>query len=217
MSTIEWDLHVEPRHKPGKSRSDRSIRESEISGLCTGTGVRVKHYGLLKITISNVGGLSRPLIVSRNCYIEGIMDASILFSSIAVERIINIDTRMQEARKQLKIKSEGRNPTGWLSLNRYTLKDAHKEGLPVMNLLGTKESLNKNKFIDRRNKIAHGDYSKYTTQIGTDSDAGITLIRNNIDIPPKEALDQFKKCSAFITEWAKKNPYIIDLEVKQKS
>lgn len=210
MPTIKLRPHIEPQHVPDSKQSPKSIRESEISGLCVGIYANAYHNDILKVTVGSMGGLGRALNVARNCYVQEIMDAVILFSSIAVEYTINMDARMQ--------KEKTSNPKGWLNLNQDTLETANNMKLPIMNLLNSNESIKKTKikFLDRRNQIAHGEYRDYLGSITVNSDVGFAVrLGDYIDIPKEDALDQFKKCSAFIIEWINNNPNVSNLTIEK--
>jgi hypothetical protein len=112
--------------------------------------------------------------------------ATIVFASTAVELILNRDGRTK------------RNPHlrrigGWVTLNKPNLVIAASEGLPVHILLSEGESLDSEKpvrFVERRNKVAHGEISD--------------MIKNIADYDPKaevEAFDQLDKGDRFIVEW----------------
>ena len=209
---IEFETLIEPNHVPDSKQSSKSIRESEISGLCVGISALVYQNDSLRLTIGSMGGVGRALDIARNCYVNEIMDATILFSSIAVEYAINMDKRIK--------KEKITNSKGWLNLNMKTLEIANNAKLPVTNLLNSNESIKSKKkitFVHRRNQIAHGEYRGYSGTLQTDSDdAGFALcLSDYIHVPKEHALDQFKKCSAFIIPWINDNPDISNLTMEK--
>ncbi len=167
-------------------------------------------------------GITRSWMLARDCYIIALMEGTIHFASTAVECAINLDERMQSARqKQLK-KQEERNipyPTDWLSLMPHNLREAKTYKIPVQVLLDKTESLEKDspliKFLERRNKIAHGDYGKYFVDAGYDLGEVGKVMSYYSDVSPKEALDQFKKCSDFLYAWVAPNPRIIGFSIEE--
>ena len=189
------------------------LRPKIKSGLCVGVSANVYDNELLKITIGNVGSLDRALTIAMKCYEQEIMDATILFSSNAVEYAINMDKKMQKLRQK---QISDRNPIGWLMLNEDTLRKASTQKLPVKKLLDSNETIKNPKFINRRNQIAHGEYRDYLSSMQVNSDVGFALhLSDYIHIPKEDALDQFKKCSAFIIEWIDQNPDVISLSIKK--
>lgn len=134
---------------------------------------------------------------------------ALLFAAIAVECAINCDSRFEPIRKNKK------NNNGWKNLtNNKILLDASSVGIPTSILCDDDESIKDIKhirFIDRRNKIAHGDYSSYR-KIPTVIE--ITPNRKSMsksNLPTKEhALHQINKSKDFIFNWVMSKPIIID-------
>lgn len=202
-----------------KAKNDLDERKKEVSGICK----YIKTvYVDEKISgnFNDLGGITRAWTIARDCYIIGLMDASIVFSSIAVECAINKDKLMQTSRKEQFDKlNKKTNHSSWLQLTSKTLESAQKQHLPVEKLLNDKESIEKGKpnpiFIDRRNHLNHGDYSLYPNTFTRYLPNVQKIIKHVIaDISPIDALDQFKKCSSFIEAWVNQNPDIIDFEIK---
>lgn len=158
-------------------------------------------------------GITYTWRLAKNCYIKGIWAGTIQFASSTVERAFNLDSRMQLVRaKQQSCKRKNASRSNWLMLNRTILQEAKKRGLPVETLLGDSESLEVGiiKFIERRNKIAHGDYNTYMIPVPhkfpNDQHFTAKLIADTKLI--EDAKDQFTKCSAFIEAWILQNPCI---------
>lgn len=103
------------------------------------------------------------------------------------------------------------DPDDWLRLNNKTLRAAAVQKLPVEMLLNEGESFMRTEdptivFVRRRNKIAHGDYSDHTVSWERKLNENLTLIHKAVDTPPKDALDQLRKCSRFLIAWVGQNP-----------
>lgn len=213
-------LFSEPDSFIERAKHEKEKREKEVAGLCKGIDINVvgdKFVG----SFGDLSAITRSWTMARDSYIVGLMDVCILFSSIAVECAINNDERMTNAKnKQLQQQKERKSPdaSDWLMLNPFTLRQAKPEKLPIQLLLDSDESIEPDKelpkFIRRRNIIAHGSYQDYS------SDVGKRLLKHDIkltnvwvDVPPVEALDQFKKCSAFLTEWVNQQPKMRDFQI----
>ncbi|MEW6042935.1 MAG: hypothetical protein AB1608_01585 [Thermoproteota archaeon] len=210
----------EPDSFIDRAKNEREKREKEVAGLCKVIGIDVigdKFTG----SFGDLSAITRAWTIARDAYIVGLMDVCILFSSIAVECAINNDQRMTNAKnKQLELQKERKLPdaSDWLLLNPHTLRQAKPEKLPIQALLDPDESIGPDKelpkFIRRRNIVAHGSYQDYSSDVGKrllKHDVKLTQVW--VDVPPAEALDQFKKCSAFLTEWVNQQPKMKDFQL----
>lgn len=166
-------------------------------------------------------GITRSWVLARDCYTVALMEGTVHFSSTAVECAINLDARMQSARqKQLQEQVKRKVPftTDWLSLMPHNLREARTYKIPVEKLLDKGESIEKDapliKFLERRNKIAHGDYSDYFVDISRDLGESVKVTNYHMDVGPREALDQFRKCSDFLYAWVSQKPKIIGFKIE---
>lgn len=194
--------------------SDREEREKQVEGMVKVIGFKGgnRRFGG---TFSEGKGITFSWKMARECYVAGLMGGTIHFASTAVECAINNDVRLRSYRDVHRKWQEknGYEPDGWLTLTRATLAKAKCEKLPVTMLLNIDEKVEDKEgeieFIERRNKIAHGDLGKYLVWWR------LNLREENIwisqpDISPREALDQLKKCSAFLEVWVASKPTIIE-------
>ena len=151
-------------------------------------------------------GIVNNWITAVECLAVSRYAPALLFASIAVECAINHDSKMQ------KIK-ENDTKHNWINLtNNTVLMNAHKVGIPTEILCDEDESLNdKNyiRFIDRRNKIAHGDYSGYRKIPIMTKSNGILRISKSEQPTREHALYQIEKSKKFILEWAKPTTLIL--------
>jgi hypothetical protein len=205
-------LDVEPDSKLDLSVSDRPIRIQEVSGhvkQIAFKGQVEQAHG----TFSENIGITLSWTIARDCYVAGIMPATIQFASTAVECAINNDSKMRSAREKQyadAVKSSRQEPNDWLQLSNSMLRKAQAQGLSVQILMDGGESLNGKTiaFIYRRNKIAHGDYSEFTYHFQSNFGTDVPVTRKFADIYPRDALDQFVKCSNFLKVWIGQNPDI---------
>ncbi len=148
-------------------------------------------------------GIISNWIIACNCLAASLFTPSLLFATIAVECAINHDSRLQSSKKSGNFK--------WLNLtNNSILKQAHDVGIPTKFLCDDGETINDSKnirFIDRRNKIAHGDCYGYR-KISTITKIPPNIIRTSKSEQPtrEHALHQIEKSKNFIIEWAKSIP-----------
>lgn len=99
----------------------------------------------------------------------------------------------------------------WIHLNIKSLIIAKKVGIDVSDILNKKDGKYISNFIDRRNKIAHGDlvgYSILQQKIIHKPETFDDFIEIS-NITEKQALDQIKRSYNFIKKWAETNPTII--------
>lgn len=150
--------------------------------------------------------ITRSWFSALDCLAVGLYDPSVLMASISVESILNHDLRLEKL-KQARCYDR-------IDLNWKNLAGAFYEGLPVKMLMNPDEKFEKHsiEFIERRNKVAHGDIEGYSnmypasfTKTGF-TDTGFNFGHRK---PSKEhAIDQINKAKNFIFEWAKSNPKI---------
>lgn len=135
-----------------------------------------------------------------NCYATTIYAGAILFASISVECVLNHDTRLEDFRK-------GKNHE-WIDLTYDNLKKAKKYGLPTESLLGAKENFPNLSFVNRRNKIAHGDTEGYRKLSIPENIVLGENYTNEWQPTQSQALDQIEKAKRFIIDWAQSQPEI---------
>jgi hypothetical protein len=142
-------------------------------------------------------GITDSWYIALDCFGVQQYPATILFSAIAVESVLNHDKRLYTYRNSLKKK--------WISLSLKNLKKASEKGIDVSTLIDKdgKDS----EFITRRNKIAHGDLAGYVNFLWEKKPN--REITEKITITRKQALDQLNRSFQFITAWANTNPTII--------
>ncbi|MGI0015265.1 MAG: hypothetical protein ACREBU_17760 [Nitrososphaera sp.] len=141
-----------------------------------------------------------------DCLAVGLNEPAVLLASISVESVLNHDIRLEHLRKT--------EPYEWIDLHWKNLKCAYENGLPVDLLLNKGEEFRKGcriEFVERRNKMAHGDYEGYGNLYPASFNKG--EFSEEFDLghnrPPKEhALDQIEKSKRFIISWARQNPRI---------
>ena len=112
--------------------------------------------------------------------------AAIAMASCAVELVLNRDRRTREHGGIRRI-------GGWATLNNPNLITAGNLGLPVQYLCSAGEQIQSTPpllFVERRNKVAHGDVGHMLTDM-SDYDAKAE----------EEALDQIQKAQRFNIEW----------------
>ena len=135
------------------------------------------------------------LAEARRCFLFGFQLGCIVLSSAAVELAINSDERRILF-----------NWTRWRNMNTDSLQAAFQFGCPINLLLNPDEIMNgtirenpRPKFIERRNKYAHGEYVP----------GFIPFI--SVTGMEQEALDQLLKCQNFLVEWASSegNPIVV--------
>lgn len=160
-----------------------------------------------KFSASEHLGIQDALISAAKCYCLSLHDACIIFASIAVECVLNWDSRLQTVRKS---KSK---ELGWLRINNRNLLCVHYKGLPVEALLYPDETINALepkcapiKFVFLRNKHAHGDYSgldviHYAVEDGDE----IPVYRQP---SPSDALEQLNRSINFVMKWAGSKPEV---------
>jgi hypothetical protein len=209
----KFELRDEPDSKLHVIPQEMAAREQEVKGKVRAiifSGVIDKANGLFSEQL----GITLSWTFARDAYIAALMPAAILFSSIAVECAMNQDARMRPVRQkqfQNMEKNNRPNPSDWLMLSNDTLRKAKIQGLPVNELMNKGESIATKSdptimFIERRNKIAHGDYRAFMVGFEQDYGGPSKIVRNFPDVPGSEALDQFNKASAFLTAWISQGP-----------
>lgn len=147
-------------------------------------------------------GITNNFIIACECLGGSLYSGSVLFASIAVEVILNHDTRLEDHRRL--------NSRQWLTLTPNILQCAYNRGLPTNLLLGRGEKLGKNiKFIQKRNKVAHGDTEGYRKIIMSKSRKLGRKYENRWEPSLVDALSQIKKTRKFIDEWGRGKPSLI--------
>lgn len=142
-------------------------------------------------------GITDSWYIALDCFGVQQYHATILFSAIAVESVLNHDKRLYAYRNSLKKK--------WITLSLKSLEKASEKGIDVSALIDIdgKDS----EFITRRNKIAHGDIAGYVDFLWEKKPN--RDIMEKIMITRKQALNQLNRSFRFITKWAQTNPTII--------
>lgn len=147
-------------------------------------------------------GITQNWYLALDCLGCSLYSPSVLFASISVECVLNHDTRLEKFRQDQKRE--------WLDLNWKNLEDAHFQGLPTKLLLNDGEIFAKDsiEFVNRRNKVAHGDSEGYH-KIHAPKKIEIGVKYTNYWQPIREhALEQINKARNFIIEWAKQQPEV---------
>jgi len=120
------------------------------------------------------------------CFSMGRFLATLSLSGALVEVILNKDPRLAK-------RSDLRRIGNWILLNNNNLAIAKSEGLPVSELLDSGENPHAPdaiRFVDSRNKIAHGDLATYQPD----------LPERNPEWE-REARDQLQKAMRFLVSW----------------
>ncbi len=147
-------------------------------------------------------GIVNNWIIACQCLAASQFSPALLYASIAVECVINRDSRLQSFKNQSK--------KSWLNLtNNETLKKADEVGIPVDLLCDTDENINDSiiiRFIQRRNKIAHGDYSGYGKIPTIFKLSEKTRTSYSVQPTLEHALYQIEKSKNFIIKWAQSIP-----------
>jgi hypothetical protein len=189
-------------------------REKEVEKMVRPIGFKGK-VGPANGMFSEGQGITYSWRVARDSYIAGLMVSAIQFAAAAVECAINHDQRMQNARKhqlQIEIKKSNPEPSDWLTLSYAAIRTAKCNRLPAEELLGPQEKIDTGaiEFVDRRNRIAHGDYRRYNVSYALNLSEEHRVLTNNVNGPGLDALDQLRKCSGFLVKWVKQKPTIVD-------
>lgn len=157
-------------------------------------------------------GITLSWSMARDCYLVGMPAGTIHFASTAVEAAINNDIRMKQVRQEKieKLKKRFPETDGWLYLDRDTLKAAKDNDLPSEILLGEGESIDNGKvqFLERRNKIAHGDYRMFSLEMDGDYGLDKRVASDVVNVDYQSALDQFMKASSFLKSWLDQRPKV---------
>ena len=112
--------------------------------------------------------------------------ATVILSSCTVELILNRDRRTTGI-------TDFRRIGSWITLNNQNLKIAGELGLPIAPLISAGEDIDSRRpirFVERRNKVAHGDVAD--------------MLRSLSDYDPHaedEAYDQLIKAENYCVEW----------------
>ena len=130
-----------------------------------------------------------PLWESRWCFLFGFYLASISQISSSVEIAINSDIRLKAEKNKTK--------NNWLMLNKQTFQLGIGAKLPISFLLKQDEILDdriksKPLFVERRNKIAHGDIA----------DKSFSDIWVNSEKAQQESLEHLIMGQDFLLNWA---------------
>ncbi len=123
---------------------------------------------------------------AKLCFSLGHFLATLLLSGALAELILNKDLRLAK-------RSDLRRIGNWILLNNNNLAIAKSEGLPVSELLDSGENIhapNAIRFVQSRNKIAHGDLSTYQPD----------LPERNAEWE-RAARDQLQKAMRFLVSW----------------
>jgi len=146
-------------------------------------------------------------------FVFGLYAATIFFASRAVEMAINADSRMRELKES--------DHQKWLNLNRKNLREARDKGLPICCLLSAGENalLDNSEggskcpnhgerkrqpiFLERRNKLVHGDMIGYRKATGFyDARFDVTMAYDPRAPTEDDACDQLTKSRSFLIQWA---------------
>lgn len=146
--------------------------------------------------------ITNSWFIASECFGINRYEVTILFASIAVEATLNHDERMYSYRLSL--------PNRWITLSVPALEIAKGVGIDVSDLFERKGKRYVSKFVDMRNKIAHGDIPGYVSilQKHLNKTKGFDILETS-GITEGQALEQLKKSFNFIHKWAKTNPIVI--------
>jgi len=156
-------------------------------------------------------GVTSSWFIALNCFAVQQHAATILFATIAVESLLNRDSRLYQFRNGGK---------QWLNLNDG-LNKARDSGIDVSDLEDSDGTFTT--FSTRRNKIAHGDVLGYIDFLNPkkfltehmmktlSEDKLEELISDKTAITENQAFDQLQRSFNFIKKWAKSNPtFMVD-------
>lgn len=208
ISAVPYDAREDPTNNPSNPYSPhnydrmldnlRDIKETLILEIQPDEGGFSSVERILDL------GITESWFCALNCLTCSLYDPSVLFASISVECVLNHDLRLEKLRQSQSYER--------IDLNWKNLASAFYEGLPVNLLMNSNDKFERYgiEFVERRNKVAHGDLEGYMKNYpgNFSSDYG-----DNFDFghsrPSKEhALDQLEKAKKFIIEWAKQKPKV---------
>lgn len=137
-------------------------------------------------------GISSSWFIALDCFGVQQYPATILFASIAVEVLLNRDSRM------FKYRADGKK---WLHL-ADALEKGRMEGIDTSDLMDDDGTFTT--FLQRRNKMAHGDlvgYTDFLQQKGPQE-----KLSEMVMVTASHALDQLSRSFNFIKKWAESKP-----------
>jgi len=127
-------------------------------------------------------------------------EVSILFAAIAVEAAINHDDRMQEYR--------GKSYKQWITLSPKSLAKVKEVGIDISDLIESDNGEIVSKFVELRNKIAHGD-NLGAQYILRQFNHNTSIEYTDYRISEKDALEQIEKSYNFLVKWGKSEPIVV--------
>ena len=206
IEQIPWERTINPEISEIRFSTDAIVRNlTGFTGmfeirLTDGIGTFPEQFTEIGITIN--------WTTAVDCLGLRIFPASVIFASIAVECALNHDLRLESYRQSMDYE--------WIDLNFKNLKKAHQIGLPTDLLLKNNESFENNtrmEFVDRRNKVAHGDGSGYASIVGrrefTKGAYTSDAYQAGSSSPTRDhAIDQIETARKFIVAWASQSPTI---------
>jgi hypothetical protein len=124
-----------------------------------------------------------------NCFDQRRYLATITLASAMVEIILNKDGRLRT------------KAAAWRTLNMKLVRDAERKGLPVVHLLGVRESLRgaSIEFVELRNRIAHGNLSGL---VGFEHSGTTDYSSTAREV----AFDHLRKAEEFLVNWYNTSP-----------
>ena len=148
----------------------------------------------------HITNITNPWYVAIECFGIQRYDVTILFASIPVETLLNHDERMFSYRVSL--------PDKWIHLSVKNLIIAKEVGMDVSDLLKKRGRKYFSHFVERRNKLAHGDLVGYSLlNIGMSKMRSSTI--EETGVTEKQAMDQLRISFNFIKKWGESNPTVV--------
>lgn len=177
---------------------------------------KIKPRLILSIEIPNnipivermhITNITNSWYVANECFGIKRYEVAIIFASISVEALLNHDDRMFSYRVSL--------PRKWIDLGVDSLKIAKEIGIDVSDLLEDKNGKSVSIFVDRRNKIAHGDMVGYSIMQKKHGKPEDTSEYDFIGIKEEEAIDQIMRSFNFIKKWGESKPTVVLVDMEE--
>jgi hypothetical protein len=170
-------------------------------------GIRTRFSLVRTIYWSPSGGMPLDLFSyvreGANAFVSGNFLGTMVLASAAVELVLNKDGRTR-------YESQLTRMGGWATLNNRNLRVAGVLGLPVISLLSDDETIEQDlpiRFVDRRNKVAHGDVASIIQSLSAEF----------VDYDPAakaEAFDQLNKSQDFVLNWFNTSPDVRENRIR---
>lgn len=127
--------------------------------------------------------------------------AAIILASGTVENILNHDRRTRHHPRLIRVND-------WAALNNDNLRIAEEEGLPISALLDPDETIKQAvpiRFVENRNKLAHGNLFGFVREIGTFPEYSLDAAN--------EAFQQVRKSEQFVCAWFNTAPDVQERKI----